>query len=808
MDELENKQVKEAQILIHSIQIPFTVSTQEITQFITRFSPIPMLKKHDLGYPIHIIMEKPTGKTMDCYVEFPSHEAALSCVRRFEHTAHPGRGTKLGTRNVSLDLSNQAELMEAVFPRARLVEFDVYTGQPRIVSQDHDHSGWSAGFRGYFTLEEIYGITRFAECPSRSPFVLKCHQRVYESMITTLYKFPWAATKTYTIRARNALFESAWKQLGILSKKVGCPTGPASDANSMILHGYSGKGYTSNMNLLTCNSMEVRMNNREVGLSQSLLFDLLFAAVNVPAFNLLQKLALCQSAGSYGRGIPLHPFSETWPFQTLEPAPGTPDHIIKFWLELFDTGYDTMTMGNEPTGFEAYIIFTRNKIGFPIAECTSRGIELPFEEATKIETAAMMCYVSRGREAWAAEREIDVYQWKTNTLEEVMTQIAIEKHADRQVEATQVRTRSFAQPETTAVSPRTVSGFRPDSNEQQKRIGELGPISAPSPKKESRLNAATAMNFVPASVCGTSSSEGGVGLGTASSTSGLTDMWSCPFQSNVESTQSRTAFEPNSRPQQLRIDTNVANTTTTFKNPFSAPPERDDGARHQHIGISPFEHSTDQTTPASVHPNSSTPSGHRSSIVLTGVSRSTPSQAQSQSQSQSQSQPQANPATTDVNEQMRSLSMANTVVKSPQQNLNNASAHDPNPHAQYPPSFSSGEEVTGGLVDDPFSPPQRERTYTVPDISTTNRGHAFGSIGSGYANARSGSGSVAATVESTKKTRAQSIPVVATSAAGAGYIRGEHGQGSGYGYGYGYGFGGRSSVDGAWGGFGAGRRFR
>ena len=800
MDELKNQQVKEARMLIHSIQIPFTVSTQEITQFITRFSPIPMLKKHDLGYPIHIIMEKPTGKTMDCYVEFPSHEAAISCVRRFEYTAYPGRGTKLGTRNVNLDLSNQAELMEAIFPRARLVEFDVYTGQPHIVSQDHDHSGWSAGFRGYITLEEIYGITRFAECPSRSPFVLKCHQRVYESMITTLYKFPWAATKTYTIRARNALFESAWKQLGILSKKVGCPTGPASDANSMILHGYNGKGYPSNMNLLTSSSMEVRMNNREVGLSQSLLFDLLFAAVNVPAFNLLQKLALCQSAGSYGRGITLHPFSETWPFQTLEPVPETPDHIIKFWLELFDTGYDIMTLGNEPTGFEAYIIFTRNKIGFPIAEWTGRGIELSFEEATKVETAAMMCYVSRGREAWATEREIDVYKWKTNTLEEVMTQLAIEKHADRQVEATQVRTRSFVQPETTAVSPRTVGGLRNGSNEQQKRIDELGPIGDPSPKKGSRLNAATAMNFVPASVCGTNSSEGGVGLGTASSTSDLTDMWSRPFQSNVELNQTQAAFKHNTRSRQLRIDTNFADTTTTFKNPFSAPPERVNEERHHSIGISPFESSTDQVTPASAHPNSK----HRSSIVLTGVSRPTPGQAQSRSQ--------GHPATTDINKQMRSLSMASTVVRSPPQNLNNTATQDPNAHTQYPPSFSSGEEVTGGPVPDPFSPPQRERTHTVPDITTTNRGHEFGPIGSGYANAspnaRSGSSSVAATVRSDQKTRAQSIPVVATSAAGTGYIRGEHGSEYGYGYGYGYGFGGRSSVDGAWGGFGAGRRFR
>lgn len=125
-----------------------------------------MIKKHLHGVPIHVIMEKPTGKTMDCFVEFRTQEAARDCVKRFEYSAQPGRGTKIGNRNVSLDLSSQAELMRAVFPRSRLAEFDQVTGRPRIMSHDEDPS-WTAGFRGYITLEEIYGMTRFAETPSR-----------------------------------------------------------------------------------------------------------------------------------------------------------------------------------------------------------------------------------------------------------------------------------------------------------------------------------------------------------------------------------------------------------------------------------------------------------------------------------------------------------------------------------------------------------------------------------------------------------------------------------------------------------------
>lgn len=781
-----------------------------------------MLKKHDSGYPIHIIMEKPTGKTMDCYVEFPTHAAAYECVRRFEHTAYPGRGTKLGTRNVSLDLSNQTELVEAVFPRARLVEFDAYSGRPTILPLDqYPHCGWSEGFRGYFTLEEIYGITRFAECPSRSPFVLKCHQRVYESMITTLYKFPWAAVKTYTIRARNALFEAAYKQLGILSRKVGCPTGPASDTSSMVLHGYNGHGYSSSMNSLTCDPMEVRMNNREVGLSQSLLFDLLFATVNVPGFSLLQKLALCQAAGSYGRGITLHSLSETWPFQTLEPAPGTPDHIVKFWLELFDTGFDIMTFEYEQTGFEEYLVFERNMVGFPIAIWTPRGVELSFKDAIQIETAVVMCYVSRGRQAWAAERQIDVQPWKTHTFEEVMTQIAIEKHADREAEKTQARSKSFAQTDTQQVSPKTVGGFRHGSIGQHKETDGSGPFGGPSPKTDSKLNAATATSFVPASVSGTSSSEGGVGIDTGSSTSGQTDIWGRPFPPTTTTNHAhiRSATKPAVGPPQLKINTKVANTsgnayappglsgsgtTTNFTNPFTGLPRFAVHETYEEsltsAAISPRQTSfgLKQPTPPSFDQNA--PTRHRSSIVLTGISRPPGSQDQATS------------TITDTASQLRNLSLAtttttNTTIRSPEDNNNSASTQHQYPSAS---SFSSTEQVTPSSIDDPFSPAVPKRIHTVPDIAAARYGASthhqdFGIIGSGTY--RSGSSSNAATAgsSSNEKVRAQSIPVTgASGAAGSGYIRGEHGDRDAFGFGYGYGHGldGRLSAGELWGGGG------
>lgn len=146
-------------------KIPFAVTAQEVSQFIQRFSANPTIEKHVSGYPLHIIMEKPTGKTMDCFIEFPSSATAAECVQRFDESNMRNRH-RLGARHVSLDLSSQAELMSSLFPRARSVKWDHHTGQP-VLQQQPSASFPADGFRGYFTLEEIFGLVKFAETPSR-----------------------------------------------------------------------------------------------------------------------------------------------------------------------------------------------------------------------------------------------------------------------------------------------------------------------------------------------------------------------------------------------------------------------------------------------------------------------------------------------------------------------------------------------------------------------------------------------------------------------------------------------------------------
>lgn len=125
-----------------------------------------MIEKHKQGCPVHIIMEKPTGKTMDCYVEFPTHQAALQCVQKFSSAVDGEDRTRIGDRNIGIDLSDQAELMEAIFPRARFVEFDPLHGKATEL-RHYPSSGWSTGFQGFVTLEEMFGVVRFAESPMR-----------------------------------------------------------------------------------------------------------------------------------------------------------------------------------------------------------------------------------------------------------------------------------------------------------------------------------------------------------------------------------------------------------------------------------------------------------------------------------------------------------------------------------------------------------------------------------------------------------------------------------------------------------------
>lgn len=187
------------------VKIPYGITKQEIMQFLGRQARV---LRGDPGSAIHIIMERSTAKTMDCYVELETPQDVQDTVFRINRVQELGRPPRLGARHVDVEISSQDVLLKELFPRAKCVVWR--DGRPQVMPNTDPYS---TGFQGFFTGEEIVGMVRHAETPQRvsitlllqydtgiiwdiaessyspqSPFASKCPQRTYECMISTLYK--------------------------------------------------------------------------------------------------------------------------------------------------------------------------------------------------------------------------------------------------------------------------------------------------------------------------------------------------------------------------------------------------------------------------------------------------------------------------------------------------------------------------------------------------------------------------------------------------------------------------------------------
>jgi hypothetical protein len=152
------------------MQCPYSVTKQEILQFVGRdASIIPS----NLGCPVHIMMERSTAKTMDCYVEFVTIADAEVCVKRLNNVLETGQHPRLGNRHVEVSLSNEDAFLKDLFPRAKCITWK--GGYPCLVPNDDPYS---TGYKGFVTREELLGVVRHAEQPQRvgfiSPVCSKC----------------------------------------------------------------------------------------------------------------------------------------------------------------------------------------------------------------------------------------------------------------------------------------------------------------------------------------------------------------------------------------------------------------------------------------------------------------------------------------------------------------------------------------------------------------------------------------------------------------------------------------------------------
>ncbi|KAJ5092588.1 hypothetical protein NUU61_007458 [Penicillium alfredii] len=278
--------------------IPYTVTRQEVHHFLGRSAGLISPPE---GTPVHIIMERSTGKTMDCYVEFVTLNDARDTVTRINRSAEYGRLPRMGSRHVEVTLSSQDELMQALFPRAKCIKW--VNGKPL---EQENTDWWSTGFNGFLTDEELFCVFHHAEAPQRSPFAVKVPQRTYESMISTIWKFPWFATDMYTVHAYKELFLTLRGMIMILKDRI-------------------------------------RRRNT-VGLDQRLLFELVNAGVNCPAFNPRMKYCFAYLADDL---TVLSHLPENYvlyfPFDTLTWLPGYNLTTLKFYAHLIGHGRTSHT---------------------------------------------------------------------------------------------------------------------------------------------------------------------------------------------------------------------------------------------------------------------------------------------------------------------------------------------------------------------------------------------------------------------------------------------------------------------------------
>ncbi|KAL8971391.1 MAG: hypothetical protein Q9183_001079 [Haloplaca sp. 2 TL-2023] len=263
--------------------IPYSLTKQEVFGLLGRNAKIVT---PELGVGIHIIMDRPTGKTMDCFVEFFSHGDAQAsynkCMLR-------GPGLRLGDRIVNVQMSSQDELLKEMFPRAKNCTWS--NGRPVIVDSNE---AYNTGFKTFLTNEELLQMVTHAEKPHRSNYTQKCLQRPYECMISTLAKFPWFAVDHYTLKTRDEIYRQSMKLIDMLAQSM------KKEYSAMPPH-----------------------------LTESLLAELLYAALNAPAFSEQQRWHLCQAAGQSGAGIRMSQLAQYWPFEVLGRKPGMDEDLVR-----------------------------------------------------------------------------------------------------------------------------------------------------------------------------------------------------------------------------------------------------------------------------------------------------------------------------------------------------------------------------------------------------------------------------------------------------------------------------------------------
>jgi hypothetical protein len=147
--------------------IPYTATRAEIVAFMGGKAQIARQPDGSPWHAVHIIMERETGKTMDCFIELTSEAEATYQCDQFRRRAEAGRPPRVGERVVQVILSSQDELLSELFPRAKHVHWN--NGSPIIDTEPkfYYEGIQAAGFQGFLHPEEFFTMARHAETNDR-----------------------------------------------------------------------------------------------------------------------------------------------------------------------------------------------------------------------------------------------------------------------------------------------------------------------------------------------------------------------------------------------------------------------------------------------------------------------------------------------------------------------------------------------------------------------------------------------------------------------------------------------------------------
>ncbi|KAK1580326.1 uncharacterized protein LY79DRAFT_592295 [Colletotrichum navitas] len=337
-----------AQVALHETNFPFvepaTRPTHFAIPFITnRAEIIAVLGRNsrilnDTEEPVHIIMERITGKTTDAYVEFHTLEDASKAVEKYQQNIARGRMTRIGQRPVDIELSSEAALMKDLFPSAKGV---FWTGTNPQILPDNDQEPWD-NFKGFVSNEEMTMLVKHVEVPHRSPFSKECPQRPFECLISTLTKFPWHMKANVTVQQRYAIHKATCDLVRIL-----------------------------------VNSIQDKRD--ELNLTHRLLKRLVIAAMRCEGFSTLQKDDIAYLVGMNEmeqRAFGQPRFAEAWRhLYVLVPKTGIPLDVIEWYIAIvreetvrfletqsFQDKVQTRTVGNET---DAYFGFFWRELNHP-----------------------------------------------------------------------------------------------------------------------------------------------------------------------------------------------------------------------------------------------------------------------------------------------------------------------------------------------------------------------------------------------------------------------------------------------------------